>query len=121
MPDQTREEWRFSKPAELGTLVAVTENDRTQSLLTLMRGFAEQNFIFEDEPITKFYFGAVPYVFVLQNSSLLDEFAFAWIPDFIRELFRGRCAGDDCEASKYCVRPGCICKKSIITGKYKCR
>ncbi len=121
MPDQTRNDWIPSRPDELGTLVVVSEPQDAPGLRPLTTQFATQTFNFDDEPLTKFYFSDVPYGLVAESSQRLAAYSYAWIPKGIRDLFTGKCSGQDCTESRECVRPGCVCKKSMFSSAWKCR
>jgi hypothetical protein len=120
MADQTRNEWRVGvRGHDRGTLVVITDQGMAPVLQNLAAQFPMQSFDVGEESQVKLYFQGVPYG--LASDLPLQQFEFAWIPRGIVDFFRGVCGGDDCEASRACVRPGCLCKQGIITGKRKCR
>jgi len=122
MPDQTRRDWIPSNITEVGTLVLVSANESVPQLLPMFVNFAApSSFNFSDDPVTKFYFSNVPYVFVAESGARLSAYSYAWIPKGIRDFFIGKCGGEDCTESKVCVRPGCICTPKILSNGRTCR
>jgi hypothetical protein len=121
MPDQTRKAWIPLRRSELGTLVLVSQNQDIPRLLEMTAQFAREAFNIDDEALTKFYFSNVPYRFVAEGSERLAAYFYAWIPDRIRDFFKGKCERDDCTASRICKRPGCVCTKSILSSTWTCR
>jgi hypothetical protein len=120
MADQTRTEWQLGVNSDdPGTLVVITDKGMTPVLQNLAVRFAMQSFDIGEESQVKLYFRGVPYE--LASDPPLQQFEFAWIPPGIVDFFLGVCGGDDCEASRACVRPGCLCKQGMITRKWKCR
>jgi hypothetical protein len=120
MADQTRNEWRLGvTDDDRGTLVVITDQGMAPVLQNLAAGFAMQSFAIAEESQIKLFFQGVPYG--LASDPQLQQFEFAWIPGGIVDFLLGVCGGDDCEAARACVRPGCLCKKGMITGKWKCR
>jgi hypothetical protein len=120
MPDQTRREWRSESSAK-GTLVVVSETGLSGVLLELAQRILPQQFVDDEEGLVKYYFTNIAYGLVMERSEQLVSFYYAWVPDWIRDIFVGKCDRKDCSASKICVRPGCICAPGKITGKLRCR
>jgi len=120
MPDQTRNDWIPLQPSELGTLVLVSQEGDIPGLLQIVQ-YAGETFNFDDEELTKFYFSKVPYEFVAENRRRLAAYSYAWIPERIRDFFKGKCGGEDCTESQICRRPGCVCTQSKFSSAWKCR
>jgi hypothetical protein len=120
MADQTRNEWRLGvQDDDRGTLVVVSD-EMTPVLQSLADRFATHRLQFDDEPgLVKLYLYDVPYASVAELRS--QQFEFSWIPRRIIDIFTGACGGEDCEASRSCVRPGCLCKEDQRTHRWKCR
>jgi len=121
MPDQTRTDWIPRELQALGTLVLISEQEGIPSLIDITRQFSSETFRTTDEDLTKFYFSEVPYSFVTEYVAALAAYSYVWIPEGIRNFFKGICRGEDCTASQSCVRPGCVCKQSLLSKKWKCR
>jgi hypothetical protein len=121
MSDQTRNDWLPLLASELGTLVLVSENRDVPRLLQLTVQYPSETFNYDAEELTKFYFSNVPYGFVAEGSERLTAYSYAWIPERIRDFFRGKCGGKDCTASRICRRPGCVCTPSKFSSVWKCR
>lgn len=108
MSDQSHQEWK--EDSSKGTLVVLSDDGESAYLAALTGSYSNQRFDYPDErKLVKFYFQEVEGSFVRSQIGELSKFEWTWIPDKVKDLFRGACSGD-CSVSRTCAKPGCLCR-----------